>query len=296
GVPSPRLIDFGIARFLDDSESEPPTADRFVSGTPEYLAPELVHGDPPTIASDLYAVGVILYELVAGVTPFAASTKAQVMRRRLRDEPLSLVACCPDREISPLFDAVVAKALARDVGRRYANANEFLTALRAAAPAREILEPLAVAEDVVPFSTRARTVAFGSDAAERSRGNVSAAVERGDGDAIVVAYLDLVSVLVENHRLTTAIDELEEGIALFLASRDLTFRAPVWRLMLSLAALYDGNGDRRRAWITARSARDQAALAGSSIGCKRADQLRSRLVGSGTRARTTQNGRPQRPR
>jgi serine/threonine protein kinase len=123
------IIDFGLAR--------PPLArlrddDRIVSGTPEYMAPELIRGQPITIAADLYAVGVILYELVTGTTPFAGGSAAEIFTRQLDDDVIPPSLRCPDREIPPALDALILFALAKHPAHRPRSARVFGTALRSA--------------------------------------------------------------------------------------------------------------------------------------------------------------------
>ncbi len=298
GSARPRLIDFGIARFVGDlSPSEPPDGECVVSGTPEYLAPELIRGEPPTFASDLYAVGVILYELIAGETPFAAESSALTMRRHLEDKPVPLSWRCPDRGVGAAFDDVMSRALAKRVSSRFATAAEFAGALLAAIAGDAGRTRTGPRPAMLPdaFSTATTTASICIDGVTRPRMSVprtrtggrplaqlrdavTTALERGIGDEIAVAYLDLAHVLVDRHRLAAAIAELEDGVALLSASTTASRSSSLWRLLLSLAALYDGHGDRARARIATRSARDHAERAGSTVGRERADQLWTRLA------------------
>ncbi len=310
GTARPRLIDFGIARFVDDATaSEVPDGERVVSGTPEYLAPELIRGESPTFVSDVYAVGIILYELIAGETPFAAESSARTMRRHLEDKAVPLSWRCPDRGVTAAFDEIISRALAKRAGGRFADAAEFAAALLAAVPedaARRRTGPrAAVSRDA--FSTAATTTSIRIDDAgprpaasgtpnrrrplAELRDAVTVALERGSGDELVVAYLDLAHVLVDKHRLAAAISELETGIALLSASPNASRSTSVWRLLLSLAALYDGHGDRARARTATRAASDHAERAGSTVGRERAEQLWARLArDSSTRMKPSARG------
>jgi serine/threonine-protein kinase len=79
-----RLTDFGIARVLNTPSITTPHA---VVGTPHYMAPEAFHGAPTTPAADVYALGVLLYELVVGCPPYLSDSVADLMRRHVEDSP-----------------------------------------------------------------------------------------------------------------------------------------------------------------------------------------------------------------
>jgi serine/threonine-protein kinase len=125
------LIDFGLARIdgrCDHSDSVRATPDT-VSGTPEYMAPELVRGEPPSAATDLYAVGVILYELLTGRRPFEGRSAAEILSRQLDDAAIPPSAWRPDRELPAALDRIVLRALHKDPRARFASAGELARAL-----------------------------------------------------------------------------------------------------------------------------------------------------------------------
>lgn len=121
-----RLTDFGVARIVEESQKARRTT---VIGTPEYLAPEVADGAEPTAASDLYAAGVVLYELVAGVTPFAGGSPLAVLRRHADQAPVR-----PEGMPDGIWDAVSA-LLAKSPSQRPGSASEVRERLAAAAPA-----------------------------------------------------------------------------------------------------------------------------------------------------------------
>ena len=101
-------------------------------GTPVYMAPEQTDGTPGDTQSEVWSLGVVLYELVAGKRPFEGASIPEVLQA-IRTQPIvppSLAA--PARAIPPRLDAVVLKALARDRKQRYADMGAFAAALRAA--------------------------------------------------------------------------------------------------------------------------------------------------------------------
>src|SRR6202142_546699 len=105
GVDTVKIVDFGIARLVPGVRAV--NEDRSISGTPEYMAPEVISGAPPSFASDIYAVGIILYELLAERTPFFAGSTTEILTNHLKAQPqaLSLRRENVPREI----DAVMTK-------------------------------------------------------------------------------------------------------------------------------------------------------------------------------------------
>jgi serine/threonine-protein kinase len=118
------LIDFGLASLHD----EPPlTAAGMCIGSPSYIAPERLLGKPHDTRTDLYAVGVILYEMLAGVRPFAGESPEHTMHLALHRPPRPLRALRGDLPAS--LDGVVTRALAKDPARRFADAEDMMLAL-----------------------------------------------------------------------------------------------------------------------------------------------------------------------
>jgi serine/threonine protein kinase len=117
-----KIIDFGIAscagfrRLTFGKLSQ-------VMGSPDYISPEQVKNSRGDARSDLYAVGVMLYEMLTGETPFHGSNPFAVMNARLVASPQPPREINP--EISPDLQAIVLRALERDPNRRYASAQEF---------------------------------------------------------------------------------------------------------------------------------------------------------------------------
>jgi serine/threonine-protein kinase len=122
-----KLTDFGIARQVSGHQTTL-TATGQVIGTPDYLSPEQVLGEPGGPSSDLYALGIVLYELVTARLPFEADTPlAAASRRMVADAPpLSAYR----RDVPRPLQEVILLALRREPGERYADVAEFAQALR----------------------------------------------------------------------------------------------------------------------------------------------------------------------
>jgi serine/threonine protein kinase len=118
------LIDFGLAHVLDDA---PLTARGMCFGSPSYLAPERLEGAPHDVRADLYSLGVMLYEMLAGTRPFAGKNLAELLHA-CRTRPARPLRAIRD-DISPQLEAVVVRALAKDPARRFQSAEDFVFAL-----------------------------------------------------------------------------------------------------------------------------------------------------------------------
>lgn len=116
-------------------------------GTSAYRAPELRGSAFATVESDIYSVGAILYEQLAGVRVFDSTSSLAVEQAKMQEEPTSLRTRAPDRAIGAAVDAVILRALARNPLDRFATASEFAGALRAA---------MAQGLDASPPSSRGR--------------------------------------------------------------------------------------------------------------------------------------------
>lgn len=133
-----KLGDFGIARDLNGSTMSTKTQTGQVMGTPDYLAPEQVMGEPGGPQSDVYALGIVLFEMVTGHLPFEAETPLAAASRRMFMDPPSPRDFVP--QITPALEEVILRALRREPAERLRSAHELRDALAWAAE-RDQLEP-----------------------------------------------------------------------------------------------------------------------------------------------------------
>ncbi len=137
----PKLLDFGLARVLD-SGSSPESADEPLTQagvpilTPAYASPEQIRGEPFTVSGDVYSLGVILFELLAGRRPYdiSGASLLEMMRTVCEKEPARLSESAADpalgRKLRGDLESICAKALEKDARRRYATVDELSTDLR----------------------------------------------------------------------------------------------------------------------------------------------------------------------
>ena len=127
-----KLVDFGIAKVLGETADGPMTRTGMLVGTPRYLSPEQVAGEPVGPTTDLYALAVVLYELLTGTPPFSGETPAQIMMMHIQDIPQPVLERNPGVSIPEALDQLLRMALSKDPRKRYQTAQEFRVALRAA--------------------------------------------------------------------------------------------------------------------------------------------------------------------
>ena len=152
-----KLTDFGLARSLERAESLTMTGT--LLGTVSYLAPEAAAGEEATSASDLYSLGVTLYQLLAGRTPFGEASPLKLLRQIAVEDPPPLVRFRED--VPPALEAWLMQLLARDPANRFASATAALAALDAiglARPSGDELNGLAMTAAVMPVREAERWI------------------------------------------------------------------------------------------------------------------------------------------
>ncbi|OFZ67047.1 MAG: serine/threonine protein kinase [Betaproteobacteria bacterium RBG_16_56_24] len=124
GTDTPKVTDFGIARITDSSK----TKTGMVLGTPSYMSPEQLAGRKIEGGSDLFSLGVSLYQLACGKLPFEGDSMAQLMYRIANEPHTDILSVKPD--LPPCLVAIINRSLAKQIENRYANGTEMAAALR----------------------------------------------------------------------------------------------------------------------------------------------------------------------
>jgi eukaryotic-like serine/threonine-protein kinase len=135
-----KVLDFGIAKVpVGELSGEPKTPGQaltqlgMVYGTPEYMAPEQALGQPVDLRADLYALGVILFEMIAGERPYDHSSKVALLGMHVTAPIPRMGDRVPDANVPPEIEAIVSQLLAKEATARFNDARELIEALDAAA-------------------------------------------------------------------------------------------------------------------------------------------------------------------
>lgn len=250
-APFARLFDFGVARVNEhDCEREP----GLLYGTPEYIAPELIRGQRPSTQSDIYAVGVMLYELLTGKTPFTGGQSHEVLARHLEMELVPPSRARGEGWISPELDALTLRAIDKRADARFPDARTFAEELRGLA-----------------------RLGAGSGPQwhniERLRADVA---KRADES--IASYLALARALMDDDEPGRAAVELEQAVSLLVQLTNAgTPPRSIWCVYITLSALYAHLGELPRARRLAHVGYHQALSARSRIGEERAKALIMKL-------------------
>ncbi|MFU8806096.1 MAG: protein kinase domain-containing protein, partial [Bradymonadaceae bacterium] len=122
-----KILDFGIAKPMDDVS--PLTRQGAMVGTPHYMSPEQARGEPVDRRSDLFSMGIVLYQMLTNLLPFTDKALANILIKLIQEEPLSPSAARPDVEIHPGLESICFRAMKKKPQERYDSAGDFRRAL-----------------------------------------------------------------------------------------------------------------------------------------------------------------------
>ncbi len=129
-----KVLDFGLVKDLD-STGEDLTQTGLFMGSPKYMSPEQIRGDRVDARCDVYALGVILYEMLAGQVPFDRANSVNILMAHVHEEAPRLSEVAPEARIEPAIEEVVAKAMAKNPDERFESMDAMLVALKRVASA-----------------------------------------------------------------------------------------------------------------------------------------------------------------
>jgi serine/threonine-protein kinase len=122
-----KVVDFGIAKAVSDSPQDALTRSGLVIGTPEFMSPEQLLGDPVDARTDIYSLGCMLFQMLSGTKPFDADSREQMIRRRLHEPPPHVRDIVPS--VPKRIDTLIAHMLARSTNERLASAAQVSASL-----------------------------------------------------------------------------------------------------------------------------------------------------------------------
>jgi len=149
-----KVTDFGIARAL--ATMNPDEHNEIVWGSPQYFAPEQAAGEAPSPSSDVYSLGVVLYEMLTGAPPFVGDNVDELARQHLDEDPLPLSEFLPDA--APALEQIIAKVLSKEPSARYRTADQFGRVLSNFGLTRDVPPALALTPETDPLYRAASAV------------------------------------------------------------------------------------------------------------------------------------------
>ena len=196
-----KILDFGIAKVLESTEARVTCAGSLF-GTPSYMSPEQAAGMPVDARTDVYAVGIIMYELASGRVPFSADTLMGILTQHLYRKPLPLRDLVGESSVSAGLDAIITKALSKAPEQRYQSMRELSADLAAVAEGRTPDAAIEMAfrqESPRPSESPLKEMAAPIPATPRPRPRTPWSLYAG-GAAILVACGLVLGVLVQGSR------------------------------------------------------------------------------------------------
>jgi serine/threonine-protein kinase len=125
-----KILDFGLVKNVSETKTEDLTQTGLFMGSPKYMAPEQIRGDRVDARTDIYALGIILYEMVTGKVPFDRPNSVNILMAHVNEEPPPLRQMNPNTQVSAAFEEIIARCMAKDQNQRFGSMDEVLAALK----------------------------------------------------------------------------------------------------------------------------------------------------------------------
>lgn len=191
---TPKVLDFGLAK-IHDQKMRPGsmilTRQGMIFGTPEFMSPEQARGIELDARSDLYSIGIILYEMLTGKLPFPRCKSMEYITHQINTPPIPITERRPDLNLPKELNAIIGKALEKDRNDRYQTATEFAQALQALLPIEEQSGPM----HAVPRADITVTSPIGTTS-DSVRTTPTAVKTRNQGKVLVIALLIVIAILL----------------------------------------------------------------------------------------------------
>jgi serine/threonine protein kinase len=152
GSEHSKVLDFGIAKMLDDGSSESITKTGMICGTPMYLSPEQAVGKSLDARSDIYSLGIIMYEMLSGAPPFVDATPVGILMKQVSEMPLPVSTRNPDATIPASIERFLMRILAKHPDERPQSIEQMMKELGLALETAD-------SDDQVPMATMTATTA-----------------------------------------------------------------------------------------------------------------------------------------
>lgn len=125
-----KVLDFGLVKNVSENKGEDLTQTGLFMGSPKYMAPEQIRGDRVDARTDIYALGIIMYEMLAGKVPFDRPNSVNILMAHVNEEPPPIRTMNPNAQLSTAFEEVVMRCMAKEPDVRYRSMDEVLAAVK----------------------------------------------------------------------------------------------------------------------------------------------------------------------
>ncbi len=127
-----KILDFGLVKHMSERPEEQLTQTGLFMGSPKYMAPEQIQGGHVDARTDVYSLGIMMYEMLTGKVPFERPTSVNILMAHVGEPPPPMRAVNPNLVCTPLFEDLVMRCIAKDPAERYNSMDEVLQALKRA--------------------------------------------------------------------------------------------------------------------------------------------------------------------
>jgi eukaryotic-like serine/threonine-protein kinase len=127
-----KVLDFGLVKHLSERPEEQLTQTGLFMGSPKYMAPEQIQGGHVDERTDIYSLGIILYEMLAGKVPFERASSVNILMAHVSEKPPTMREVNPNLVCSPAFEEIVMSCISKDPKERFSSMDHLLSAIRRA--------------------------------------------------------------------------------------------------------------------------------------------------------------------